>query len=105
MLTGRKICLGSRVIHTAPHLLSVKKSHMFLTSRALQYGRDGWCDGVNVPPHIFDVTKYIRKAGKNNTVNYQGLFLGRDPNPVATPGYIMMQSSLVFLQSNQLSDA
>ena len=66
-------------------------------SHAMQYGRDGWCDGVNVPPHVFDVTKYVSKPGKENVLNYRGLFLGKDPSPKATPGYIMMQSNLVFL--------
>lgn len=72
---------------------------------ASQYGRDGWCDGVDVKPNSIDVTKYIKKAGKRNVIEYKGLFLGKDPSPVARPGYIMMQSNLVFSYSNKLSDA
>lgn len=67
----------------------------------MQYGRDGWCDGVNVPPHVFDVSKYIAEAGQENLVQYWGLFQGKDPNPKARPGYIMMQSNLVFTATIQ----
>lgn len=72
-----------------------------LESFLLQYGRDGWCDGVNVPPRIFDVTDYIHKGGRENTVEYWGFFNGTDPNPQYPPGYIMMQSSLVFVSSQR----
>ncbi len=63
-----------------------------------QYGRNGWCDGQNVRPWIVEVTKDLKFTHSNaeNVVEYLGLFEGRDPDPEATPGYIMMQSSLVL---------
>jgi hypothetical protein len=44
------------------------------------------------------VTKDLKPATSNgkNVIEYLGLFEGRNPDPEATPGYIMMQSSLVL---------
>lgn len=58
-----------------------------------------------MPPHIFDVTDLIQKAGRENTIEYWGLFQGESPNPRAQAGYIMMQSNLVFMHSSELADA
>jgi len=68
-----------------------------------QYGRGGWCDGQEVAPHVFDVTDLVSYAGRTSQVGYHGLFRGRDPNPQQSPGYIMMQSSLVFIGNNLTS--
>ncbi|XP_022088506.1 uncharacterized protein LOC110978103 [Acanthaster planci] len=58
------------------------------------YGRDGWCDGREVDPWVFDVTAQVT-SGQNN-ITYFGWFEGKDPNPTGTPGYIIMYSYLVF---------
>lgn len=63
----------------------------------LQYGRGGWCDGVNVKPWVVDVTAYISPEGEQSEISYKGLFRGKTPDPKANPGYIMMESSLVYL--------
>ena len=49
-------------------------------------------------PWVVDVTKDMKPAPSNgkNFIDYLGLFEGRNPDPEATPGYIMMQSSLVL---------
>ena len=47
------------------------------------------------------MTEHIAAEGKENLVEYKGLFQGRTPKPKNNPGYIMMQSSLVFLGSLQ----
>lgn len=62
------------------------------------FGRNGWCDGQNVRPWVADVTRDLKPAGGNaqNVLEYVGLFEGHNPDPGATPGYIMMQSSLVL---------
>lgn len=62
-----------------------------------QYGRDGWCDGQNVRPWLADVTADLHASGDvENTVEYVGLYEGQTPDPQSTPGYIMMESNLVF---------
>jgi hypothetical protein len=62
-----------------------------------QYGRDGWCDGQKVRPWLVDVTVDLHAPGAaENAVEYLGLFNGALPDPKAAPGYIMMESSLVF---------
>ena len=62
------------------------------------YGRGGWCDGAAVQPWVADVAQWLRPAGQENTVEYWGWFRGAEPAPAAgyTPGYILMQSSLVM---------
>ncbi|KAK9834955.1 hypothetical protein WJX84_012406, partial [Apatococcus fuscideae] len=64
-----------------------------------QYGRNGWCDGQQVEPTVFDVTEEMAPAGSLNHVSYQGLFQGKDPDPQQPPGYIMMQSSIILCPS------
>jgi hypothetical protein len=63
-----------------------------------QYGRNGWCDGQNVRPWLADVSADLHApgAGKENVVEYVGLFEGSEPDPKDTPGYIMMQSGIAF---------
>ncbi len=60
------------------------------------YGRGGWCDGQQVEPWVVDVTAWLSPAGRVNRVVYKGLYLGAEPGTYGTPGYIMMQSSLVL---------
>jgi hypothetical protein len=63
------------------------------------YGRNGWCDGQDVRPVIFDITAdLMHEPGGSNEIAYFGLFRGGDPSPQQTPGFIMMQSSLVLYQ-------
>ena len=63
-----------------------------------QYGRNGWCDGDQVRPWLADVKADLHAAdgGKENVVEYVGLFEGREPDPKAAPGYIMMQSGIAI---------
>ncbi|XP_030013151.1 uncharacterized protein LOC115435096 isoform X2 [Sphaeramia orbicularis] len=61
------------------------------------YGRGGWCDGLQVNPWRIDITKQLDMSGSvSNTAVYFGLFDGQDPNPSQQPGYIIMNSFLVF---------
>lgn len=62
-----------------------------------QYGRDGWCDGQNVKPWVVEITRNLYPAGGlQNVVQYTGLYQGKTPDPEQQPGYIMMQSNVVF---------
>lgn len=70
----------------------------------LQYGRGGWCDGANVRPWVFDITRYVSPAGEKTKITYEGLFRGKTPNPAAAPGYIMLESSLVFLSWGMIAN-
>jgi hypothetical protein len=49
-----------------------------------------------VQPWVLDVTRWLEPSGGVNRVEYMGRFLGGDPATVGTPGYILMQSSLVL---------
>ena len=62
------------------------------------YGRNGWCDGQNVRPWVADVTDNLKTkhSDAKNVIEYLGLFNDHDPDPEATPGYIMMESSLIL---------
>ncbi|XP_019734212.1 uncharacterized protein LOC109521043 [Hippocampus comes] len=61
------------------------------------YGRGGWCDGLQVDPWRLDVTAQLDVSGQaSNTIQYFGLFNGKDPDPTQQPGYIVMSSFLVF---------
>ena len=67
-----------------------------------QYGRNGWCDGQHVRPWLADVTADLRAADDvENVVEYVGLFEGREPDPKAVPGYIMMQSGITIYGSDE----
>ncbi len=57
------------------------------------YGRDGWCPGEQVTPHVWDVTS-LATPGSTATVTYQGLFGGATP-PAGGSGNIVLTSYLV----------
>jgi hypothetical protein len=59
-------------------------------------GRGGWCDGQNVPPHVWDVTANMAPAGKPNNITYAAFFGGLPPDPTASPGYIIHHSYITF---------
>lgn len=69
------------------------------------YGRGGWCPGMDVKPFDVDVTA-AAKIGSDNTFTYKGLFNGENYTPVANTGpngggfgaLIRMRSWLVFYQ-------
>jgi Peptide-N-glycosidase F, C terminal len=56
------------------------------------YGRDGWCPGEQVTPHVWDVTSMVT-PGTPATVTYQGLFNGATP-PSDGSGNIVLTSYL-----------
>eukprot|EP00730_Choanoeca_flexa_P007592 TRINITY_DN12354_c0_g2_i4.p1 TRINITY_DN12354_c0_g2~~TRINITY_DN12354_c0_g2_i4.p1 ORF type:complete len:626 (+),score=124.04 TRINITY_DN12354_c0_g2_i4:185-2062(+) len=58
------------------------------------YGRNGWCDGMNVRPWQVDVTASATKKHPV-TVSYYGWYHDATPQPTASPGIIIMQSHLV----------
>ncbi|XP_071789142.1 uncharacterized protein [Asterias amurensis] len=58
------------------------------------YGRDGWCDGREVDPWVFDIT--LQTVIGENKISYFGWFDGKDPNPTSNPGNIIMFSYLVL---------
>ncbi|BDA49567.1 hypothetical protein COCOBI_14-1860 [Coccomyxa sp. Obi] len=69
-----------------------------------QYGRNGWCDGQNVRPWLADVTAdLLGEGGGENVAEYIGLFEGRDPDPETTPGFIMMESAIIFFRGSETS--
>ncbi len=51
---------------------------------------------MQVDPVLFDITEDLAAGGAQNEIAYKGLFRGSDPDPQRSPGYIMMQSSLIF---------
>jgi Peptide-N-glycosidase F, C terminal len=58
------------------------------------YGRDGWCPGEQVTPHVWDVTA-IATPGSTAVVTYEGLFDGATPPvPTGTAGNIVLTSYL-----------
>ena len=58
------------------------------------YGRDGWCPGEQVTPHVWDVTQMVT-PGSTATVTYEGLFDGATPpDPSGTAGNIVLTSYL-----------
>ncbi|XP_014788143.1 uncharacterized protein LOC106882100 [Octopus bimaculoides] len=57
------------------------------------YGRDGWCDGLQVDPWLIDITNDI---SKQNVINYFGWYKGKTPNPQRNPGIISLYSYLIF---------
>lgn len=61
-----------------------------------QYGRGGWCDGQEVRPWVVDITCEMKLGNAINMVSYHGLFGGKSPKPDGQPGFIMMQSNIVF---------
>eukprot|EP01090_Pellita_catalonica_P014386 TRINITY_DN3664_c0_g1_i1.p1 TRINITY_DN3664_c0_g1~~TRINITY_DN3664_c0_g1_i1.p1 ORF type:complete len:363 (+),score=40.22 TRINITY_DN3664_c0_g1_i1:510-1598(+) len=54
------------------------------------YGRDGWCDGEDVVPHVFDITAQISRS-KVNFISYEGY-------PDA--GWNFSASALMLLESH-----
>lgn len=88
------------------------------------YGRGGWCNGAAVPLHVVDITTALLPpsqpggmpgsptglgsdagsaggaaggAGADvNIISYRGEFRGASPCPQSEPGYMLMQSNLVF---------
>jgi Peptide-N-glycosidase F, C terminal len=56
------------------------------------YGRDGWCPGEQVTPHVWDVTAMVT-PGSTATVTYEGLFGGATP-PATGSGNIVLTSYL-----------
>jgi hypothetical protein len=56
------------------------------------YGRDGWCPGEQVTPHVWDVTSMVT-PGSTATVTYEGLFGGQTP-PASGTGNIVLSSYL-----------
>uniref|UniRef100_H2YWF0 Peptide-N-glycosidase F C-terminal domain-containing protein n=1 Tax=Ciona savignyi TaxID=51511 RepID=H2YWF0_CIOSA len=59
------------------------------------YGRDGWCDGLQVDPWLIDVSSELIPNSINN-ITYRGLFNGKDPNPKQNPGLIRVASYLIY---------
>jgi hypothetical protein len=57
------------------------------------YGRDGWCPGEQVTPHVWDVTSMVQ-PGSMATVTYEGQFGGTTP-PTGGSGNIVLTSYLV----------
>ena len=94
---GMHACTHSSVTLQPPGRMQVREGGVPNEHGTWQYGRDGWCDGQNVRPWLVDVTGDLHAAGgRENVVEYEGLFEGRTPDPKAAPGYIMMESSLAL---------
>lgn len=60
------------------------------------FGRDGWCDGQNVRPHVWDVTDAVQGSGGTAVVEYTAFFHANDPPPDDGGGYILLTSNLVL---------
>lgn len=65
------------------------------------FGRGGWCPGLDVKPHVLDLTPAVIR-GAENVLTYRGLLDGRPytprrvSNPSNFPGRIDMTSRLVY---------
>jgi hypothetical protein len=59
------------------------------------YGRGGWCPGLDVAPHSFDVTGNVT-SGAMNELRYTTRFQGRPVS--ASLGNIVLSSYLVYWQ-------
>eukprot|EP00041_Stephanoeca_diplocostata_P019331 m.414820 g.414820 ORF g.414820 m.414820 type:complete len:630 (-) comp21275_c1_seq2:3608-5497(-) len=65
------------------------------------FGRNGWCDGMDVKPLVFDVTDAVAVT-ETNVITYSALGYTQDasgalqPTPSGCGGYILMSSSIVF---------
>ena len=77
------------------------------------YGRDGWCDGAPVQPHLFDITEHMKlDADSSNILSYNAKSYGDDDGrweasimheyekPTSETdgcgGYILMSTNLIF---------
>ena len=60
------------------------------------FGRNGWCDGQDVKPWVFDITNKLKPAGKMNIIEYAGLLNGATPNPTVSPGEMLMSSYIIL---------
>lgn len=62
------------------------------------YGRNGWCDGLDVKPLVFDITESV-KFGVENSINYNAKSYdvgGNVANELGCLGYILMSGHLSF---------
>jgi hypothetical protein len=65
------------------------------------YGRNGWCDGQDVKPLVWDITEAL-KAGQPNTITYAATSYdvgGGNPSDKGCGGYILLSNSLVFTRA------
>lgn len=59
------------------------------------FGRGGWCPGLEVQPHVLDITADV-VLGAENTISYRGLLGGAERTEESTDGRIDMVSYLVY---------
>ena len=59
-------------------------------------GRNGWCNGADVPPRVFDVTTAVASGAQDKVnVTYHALAGGRK-EPGSQGGNIVLSSSLAW---------
>lgn len=63
------------------------------------YGRDGWCDGLQVNPWVIDISKDISRT-QTNTIKYLGMYNHTTPNPKKNPGIISLYSYLILYKKS-----
>ena len=51
---------------------------------------------LQVRPWVVDITCDLEHGHHSNIVSYHGLYQGHNPQPEGQPGFIMMQSNVVF---------
>ena len=51
---------------------------------------------VQVRPWVVDISCDLEQGHHSNSVSYHGLYQGHNPQPEGKPGFIMMQSNVVF---------
>ena len=51
---------------------------------------------LQVRPWVVDITRDLERGHNSNSVSYHGLYQGHNPQPEGQPGFIMMQSNVVF---------
>lgn len=72
-------------------------------TNALQQQADCWCR-LQVQPWVVDVSTDVKQCPALNEVTYHGYYQGQSPQPTGQPGFIMMESNLVFyMPSRQIS--
>ena len=51
---------------------------------------------LQVRPWVVDITCDLKLGDATNVITYHGLYEGKSPKPDGQPGFIMMQSNVVF---------
>ena len=54
---------------------------------------------MQVRPWVIDISTDLSPYPESNVITYHGWYQGKDPIRTGQPGYIMMESSLLFYRA------